>query len=171
MCDEQAYKNNDRLVIGGDSPVDAIYIAIRAETELVPDAKLFINVHPLFQLSDPVPGVKTTVAAIMNTGGAPGPASTDPVVNSANPATAQEAILAPAIAIRGSNFQDGATVEIIGDTAVAVAGVIFNSETELSVGITISAEAAFPAPNSYDVLVINPDGSNGVGVGLITSYA
>jgi hypothetical protein len=178
---EQAYKKGyypgqmmgqeNRVVIGGDGRIDSIFIVVRAKSELVSQQKLFINVHPLFQLSSPIPGVKTTVTALMNTGGAPGPtppSPTDPTVTTATPATFPE-LVPTNISVYGSNFQDGATVQVIGPTAAVAGAVTFVSDTQLRCDVTITQDPLVPAPNNYDVLVVNPDGGNGIGVGVISS--
>lgn len=173
----QLQGQEDRIVIGGNSNVTSIFVAVMARSDLIPDQKLFINVHPLFSLGDPIPGVKTQVVAMTNTGGAPGPTppvSTDPVVTAAVPAIVPEGF-DTTVTITGSNFVDGCTAQIIGNNTVKGPGAVgdpvvtFVSDTELEVAFHIVPDPLYPPPNNFDVLVVNPDGGNGIGIALFAS--
>jgi len=162
----------DRVIIGGDGGVTSIFAVVLAKNDLLPDQKLYVTIQPLFEISSPIPGVSVAPSAVLNVGGAPGPTppieSTDPVVNAAIPGVVHE-IIPTAVTIRGANFVDGCTIDVIGNTNVTVGAITFVSDTELNADFTIAIDPAYPAPNNYDILVANPDGSNGIGVGIITS--
>jgi hypothetical protein len=163
----QLQGQEDRIVIGGEQAVTAIYIQVLARSELLPDQQLFINVNALFEIANPIPGVSVTPGATLNTGGAPGPTPTPepspPTITNIFPDTL--AIPVPSITnitIKGLNFPTGGalpTIEIIGDAigGPIVATALTADET------TVTAEVFNPAvaPGvSFDVLVIFNDGTS-----------
>jgi hypothetical protein len=169
---EGGYEGKTTLIFGGNDPIGRLYFQIWARENLLledPGMPVMLDIFIIYDPADPPPGVPVTTNVVVNKGGAPGPASTDPTVNASDPAVAQEGV-ATGITVYGSNFVDGATIEVLGNTSVTVSGVTFVSDTQLTCDVNISADPAFPAPNSYDILVINPDGGNGVGTGLISSF-
>jgi len=170
---ERAYKegyykgqwSNDRssVVIGGtgDHP-QMIFFVLRLPKGGVQEGAIKLNITIIYDPLDPPPGVPVTTTTQLK---AP-ERGTDPTVTAVTPS-----VLAPAaptaVVIRGSQFQDGATVEVIGATPVAVTSVTFVSASEITADFTIAPGP--PPPNVYDVLVVNPDGGNGIGIGLVTT--
>jgi hypothetical protein len=171
----QAHKqaaSSNYLVFGGEHPIDKIYVWIATINgePLAERYKILAEVICLGDPNNPPSGWPVSFSKLLPGGGAPGPTPvpTDPVVNAAIPALVVEGFPVT-VTIRGDNFQDGATVEIIGNTTVNVLSVDFISETELEIEIIINADPFYPAPNNYDALVINPGGENGIGIAIFAS--
>jgi hypothetical protein len=170
---EGGYEGKTTIVVGGDAPVNRIYVQVLAREDLLeedPGMPVLLDIFVIYDPTDPPPGVPVSTTLLLNTGGAPGPSPepTDPTVTAVTPPLAPEGFVQP-INIIGSNFQDGATVQVLGNTTVNVTGVTVVSDTQIDCDIFVNADPGFPAPNPYDVLIINPDGGNGIGIAVITS--
>jgi prepilin-type N-terminal cleavage/methylation domain-containing protein len=85
-----------------------------------------------------------------------------PTAISANPVSGAEGTAALDVEITGSGFANGATASFSG-SGIAVNTVTFNSGTSLTANIDISGSAAVGA---RDIIVTNPDGGIGTGMGL-----
>jgi len=84
-----------------------------------------------------------------------------PIVTGVEPDRAFQGDKLP-VTIVGGNFQQRATVAFSGK-GINVDYVEFISNLQLQVGITIASDAP---PGASDVIVINPDGNQGIGKGL-----
>ena len=87
---------------------------------------------------------------------------TDPVVTICNPSSGDTS-QKYTVAVTGSDFQDGATVDF--GERIAVQGVTFAGSSELEVRIRVQNRAA---SGPRDVTVTNPDGKSGVKTACFT---
>jgi hypothetical protein len=87
-----------------------------------------------------------------------------PVVSYATPNSGTPGATGQNIVITGAFFKNGATTAFSGD-GITVNNTSFGTETQLTVNVDIAADAA---PGSRNIIVINPDGGQGTGVGLFT---
>jgi hypothetical protein len=170
---EQAYKTGyyqgqlqgqeDRVVIGGSGTVDGIYAVILARAPILEESSVRITVNALYDPADPIPGVPTNTTVVLNKGG---------VITAVTPNLIAEGVPTPVtirIGADGGIAQAGATVEFLGPTAVTWTLTAI-TDTAITGSINIAADPLFPAPQDYDVLVVNTDGSNGIGTSVVTSF-
>lgn len=90
-----------------------------------------------------------------------------PTVTSASPTSMTQGAGPTTVTITGANFVSGATVAFSG-TGITTGAVTFVSSTQLTVPVTVAANAATGARN---VTVTNPDTQTGTGTGVFTVNA
>lgn len=156
--------NDGRTFVVGDStPIAKVYLVLRTKGPIV-EGSIKMRVDVIYDANDPPSGVPVNVNSVVNT-----PGSNDPIVNSVNPNRINEGVPIN-ISIYGKNFVDGATVNVQAPHAIAPAFTIATTtSTEITGEIFITPDVMYPPPEDLDVIVVNPDGSNGIGTGVITT--
>jgi hypothetical protein len=172
---EKAYKRGDpnsglpndgrTFLVGEYSQVNQIYLTLRTKGPIM-EGTIYVNVDIIYDRNNPPKGVPITATAPVAT-----PASNDPIITSASPNIVPENVPTQVtiyLGTDGAPAQTGATIEIQGPT-VATWTTTTLSDRQIVGEVFINPGGAFPPPQDYDVLIVNPDGSNGIGTSVITS--
>ncbi len=171
---EAAYKAADERVLLQPGSFDKITIgatiaknAVSAVEALVENS-LHFWVNLVFPADEPISGIKTVASTSVKTS----EEETVVVINSADPNLIAEDILTQ-VTIYGSGFEAGLTPIITGPTTISLSNLVGVAADGHScvIDITLDSDVGEPAPNDYDLTIINTDGTNGILVSAFTTGA
>jgi hypothetical protein len=172
---EKAYQRGDpnsglpndgrTFLVGEYSQINQIYLTLRTRGPVL-EGSIKVNVDIIYDRSNPPKGVPITSTAPVAA-----PTSNDPIITSVSPNIVPENVPTQVTIYLGSDgapAQTGASIEIQGPT-VATWTTITIADRQIVGEVFINPAGGFPAPQDYDVLIVNPDGTNGIGTSVITS--
>lgn len=171
---ETAYKNADDRVILQPGTFDKITIGATiaknavSSVEALIDKPVYLTINLVFPADEPISGIKTVASTTVKTS----EEETEVVVTSVNPNLIAEDALTQ-VTVYGSGFAEGLTPIITGPTNVSLSNLVSVAADGHScvLDITLDSNPGEPAPNDYDLTIVNTDGTNGILVSAFTTGA
>ena len=156
----------DRITFGATIAKDAV-----SSVEALIENSLHFLVNLVFPADEPIAGIKTVASASVKT--SEEEQEPEVIVNSVDPNLIAEGPFITQITVYGSGFADGLTPIITGPTNVSLSNLVAVAADghSCTIDITLDVNPAEPAPNDYDLTIINIDGTNGILVSAFTTGA